>query len=113
MKAITAHFGDSARGMSDINPIALGIGMTLGILLGKIVFPVPGTVFSIGSAAGTLVLGLILGRLGRIGPFVTTMPFTAAQAISEFGLLIFSPKRDPRPARRSVMPGLRRLDQAS
>jgi putative transport protein len=89
MKAITAHFGDSARGMSDINPIALGIGMTLGILLGKIVFPVPGTVFSIGSAAGTLVLGLILGRLGRVGPFVTTMPFTAAQAISEFGLLIF------------------------
>lgn len=89
IRDVSAYFGDSVRGLSDINPIALGLGMTLGILLGKVVFALPGAAFSIGSAAGTLVLGLILGRLGRIGPLVTTLPYPAAQAMSEFGLLIF------------------------
>ena len=89
MAEVSTYFGDSARGLSDITPIVLGVGMTLGILLGVVAFPVPGTVFSIGSAAGTLILGLILGRIGRVGPVVTAMPFTAAQAISELGLLVF------------------------
>jgi putative transport protein len=87
--AVSAYFGDSVRGLSDINPIALGLGMTLGILLGKLALPLPGAAFSIGSAAGTLVMGLVLGRIGRIGPIVTTLPYISAQAISEFGLLVF------------------------
>lgn len=89
MSEVSTFFGDSARGLSDITPVVLGIGMALGILLGAVAFPVPGRVFSIGSAAGTLVLGLILGRIGRVGPIVTAMPYTAAQAISELGLLVF------------------------
>lgn len=63
--------------------------MAAGVLLGVVAFPVPGRVFSIGSAAGTLVLGLVLGRVGRIGPLVTAMPYTSAQAIGEFGMLVF------------------------
>ena len=89
MSEVSAFFGDSARGMSDITPIVLGVGMTLGILLGAVAFPVPGRVFSIGSAAGTLILGLVLGRIGRVGSVVTAMPYPAAQAISELGLLVF------------------------
>jgi putative transport protein len=88
--AVSAHLGDSARGLSDINPMALGVGLAAGILLGKIEFPVPGgTAFTLGSAAGTLLVGLLLGHLGRVGNFVTTMPLTAAQALSELGLLVF------------------------
>ncbi|MBK1714913.1 aspartate:alanine exchanger family transporter [Rubrivivax gelatinosus] len=89
MAAVSSFLGDSERGLSDINPVALGLGMALGILLGKFVFPVPGVEFSIGSAAGTLVLGLVFGQLCRVGPIVTTMPHMAAQAIAELGLLIF------------------------
>ncbi len=89
MSEVSRFFGDSARGLSDITPIVLGVGMTLGILLGVVAFPVPGRVFSIGSAAGTLILGLVLGRIGRVGSVVTAMPYTAAQALSELGLLIF------------------------
>ncbi|MCC2335235.1 aspartate:alanine exchanger family transporter [Cellulomonas wangsupingiae] len=89
MAEVSTWFGDSSRGLSNITPILLGLGMTAGILLGAVAFPVPGRVFSIGSAAGTLVVGLVLGRLGRIGPIVTAMPYTAAQAIAELGLLIF------------------------
>ena len=81
--AVSAYFGDSERGTSDINPVALGIG------LGKLEFPLPGASFAIGSAAGTLVLGLVFGRLGRVGPIVTTLSNAAAQALCELGLLIF------------------------
>lgn len=86
---VSGYLGDSVRGLSDINPIALGLGLGLGILLGKVVFPLPGMAFSLGSAAGTLIVGLILGHLGRIGPVVTTIPSAAAQALSELGLLMF------------------------
>jgi putative transport protein len=89
MVQITKFFGDSARGLSDINPIAMGLGMALGIFIGHIAIPVGGSSFSIGAAAGTLIIGLIFGRLGRIGPFVTAVPFTACQVLIELGLLIF------------------------
>ena len=36
MREITKFFGDSARGLSDLNPISLGVGMALGILIGEI-----------------------------------------------------------------------------
>lgn len=88
MSAISRYLGDSARGLSDVNPITLGLGMTIGFLLGTIEIPI-GTGFSLGSAAGTLLVGLVLGRLGRIGPLVTTLPHTAATVLSEFGLLVF------------------------
>ena len=89
MPQVSEFFGDSSRGMSDITPILLGLGMVVGILLGAIEFPVPGGEFAIGSAAGTLVIGLILGWLGRLGPMVTAMPHTASQALAELGLLLF------------------------
>ncbi|MDT3767969.1 TrkA C-terminal domain-containing protein [Gleimia hominis] len=90
IKEITKFFGDSARGLSDINPIALGFGMALGILLGELPILTPsGDYFSIGSAAGTLIVGLIFGRVGRVGRVVTAIPYTAAMVLSEFGLLIF------------------------
>lgn len=89
MPAISKFFGDSSRGFSDINPVVLGLGMAAGILLGLVAIPVAGGSFAVGAAMGTLVVGLVLGRVGRIGRVVTVMPFTAAQAISEFGLLLF------------------------
>lgn len=90
MAEISKFFGDSARGLSSLNPVALGLGMALGIFIGEWKFLTPtGATFSIGSAAGTLIVGLVFGRIGRIKNFVTAMPFTATQVLSEFGLLVF------------------------
>lgn len=89
MPDVTAFLGDSERGLADINPVALGLGITAGLLIGSIRIPIPGGEFSIGFAAGALILGLILGRIGRIGPFVTSLPHTAATVLAELGLLIF------------------------
>lgn len=90
MAKLTSLFGDSERGIADINPVVLGLGVAAGLGLGVIQIPLPGgSTFALGAAAGTLVLGLILGRVGRIGPVVTTLPNTAASVLSELGLVLF------------------------
>lgn len=90
MAEITKFFGDSARGLSDLNPVALGLGMAIGIAIGELPILTPtGDYFTIGSAAGTLIVGLIFGRIGRIGKVVTALPFTACQVLAEIGLLVF------------------------
>ena len=90
MAEITKFFGDSSHGLTDLNPISLGLGMALGIAIGELPILTPsGEYFSIGSAAGTLIVGLIFGRIGRIGPIATALPFTTCQVMAELGLLIF------------------------
>lgn len=90
MGAVTEYFGDSARGLSDINPVALGLGIALGVAIGTIHFPMgDGNTFSIGAAAGGLLVGLIFGKVGRVGRLVTAVPFTASQVLIELGLLLF------------------------
>lgn len=90
MKKLSEFFGDSSRGLTIINPAALGLGMAAGIALGAIPLPLPGGgTFTLGMALGALIVGLIMGRLGRVGPFVTSLPFTATAVISELGLLLF------------------------
>ncbi len=89
MKEVTSHLGDSERGISDINPTGLALGMLLGVLLGMVPVPVPGGGFSLGAAAGTLIAGLVFGRVGRIGPVVTSMSHGAASSLSTFGMIAF------------------------
>jgi putative transport protein len=89
MDALSKYFGDSARGLADINPVGFAAGLALGVALGLIPIPLGGMTFKLGAAAGTLLVGLVFGRVGRIGPFVTTMPTSSSQAISELGLLMF------------------------
>ncbi|MEJ2579488.1 MAG: TrkA C-terminal domain-containing protein [Kineosporiaceae bacterium] len=89
MREVATHLGDSERGMSDINPIGFAAGLALGVLIGTIWVPLPGGGFEVGAAAGTLLVGLVFGRLGRIGPLVTGLPRAAASALSTFGMLAF------------------------
>jgi putative transport protein len=89
MKDVRAYLGDSERGFSDINPVGLALGLTLGVLVGMVHLPLPGGGFSLGSAAGTLIVGLIFGRLGRVGPVVASMPTAAAHSLSTLGMLVF------------------------
>ena len=54
--------------------------MALGIAIGELPILTPsGEYFSIGSAAGTLIVGLIFGRIGRIGPSRRLFPLRHAR----------------------------------
>ncbi|XCB29877.1 TrkA C-terminal domain-containing protein [Arcanobacterium hippocoleae] len=87
---IQHFFGDSERKISQIDAISMGFGMTLGIMLGMIEISLPGGVhFSLGTAAGPLIVGMFLGALQKTGPFLWQMPQAANQTIRQLGLLLF------------------------
>lgn len=90
MSRVASYLGDSEHGTSDINPLGLAIGMTLGLLLGAVPFPVPGLgTLELGQAAGPLLVGLVLGRVSRSGGVVWTLPHQAAETLTQVGLLLF------------------------
>lgn len=90
IKAATKFFGDSYKKLSDVNLLPLTIGLTLGVLVGLIKIPLPGgSSLSLGSAGGPLVVALILGALGRSGPLVWPIPYSANLAFRTMGLALF------------------------
>jgi putative transport protein len=88
--AMRKFFGNSIRGTSEFSYISLGIGMVLGVLLGITPIPLPfvGTI-KLGIAGGSLIVALILGKLGRTGKLTWTMPLSANLTLRNFGLSIF------------------------
>ncbi|MBK8757208.1 MAG: transporter [Actinomycetales bacterium] len=89
MVAVGRYLGDSERGLSDINPIGFAIGLALGVALGLVYIPLPGGGFTLGSAAGTLLVGLVFGRVVRIGRVVVSMSNSSATSLSTFGMITF------------------------
>lgn len=88
--AVSAFLGDSEQRVSEFDPITVGIGMAVGLLLGLLSIPLGGsTEFALGSAAGPLLVGMVLGRLERTGPAVWVLPRAANLTIRQLGLLLF------------------------
>ncbi|MFI2753307.1 aspartate:alanine exchanger family transporter [Cellulomonas sp. P22] len=90
MKAVTDRLGDSYKHLSEIDLLTFGVGMSLGLLLGSIQVPLPGGLtFELGSAAGPLIVGLVLGALRRTGPIVWNIPYSANLTLRQLGLMLF------------------------
>jgi len=87
---LRAHFGDSLKSTAEFSYVSVGLGMSLGVLLGLIAIPIPGVgSFSLGLAGGPLLVALILGRLGRIGSLSWHIPLSANLTLRNFGLTLF------------------------
>ncbi|MBX3544856.1 TrkA C-terminal domain-containing protein, partial [Chelatococcus sp.] len=84
------HFGGSIKGNAELSFISIGVGITLGLLLGMVPIPVPfaGTV-SLGVAGGPLVMALILSWMGRTGSIGWQMPVVANLVLRNLGLAVF------------------------
>lgn len=90
MNEVASYLGDSEHGTADINPLGLAGGLALGLALGALPILVPGLgTITLGSAAGPLLVGLVLGRLQRSGRVVWTLPHQAAEVLTQLGLLLF------------------------
>ena len=62
----------------------------LGILLGKLNFSFGGgDGFSLGMAGGPLVVALIMGHFGKVGPIAGYMPRPARVLVMNLGLMLF------------------------
>ncbi len=90
MRDITAFLGDSEKGANAYSLTSMSLGMTLGVLLGLLEFPLPGGgYFSLGLAGGPLLVGLLVGRIGRTGPVLWSMPHGVATTLSALGMSLF------------------------
>jgi putative transport protein len=90
LKGVRRFFGDSEARIAEIDALSFGLGMVLGLLVGLVSIPMPGgAMFSLGAAAGPLVVGIILGSLRRTGTLIWSMPESVNLTIRQLGLLFF------------------------
>jgi putative transport protein len=87
---VRAFFGDSMKSAAEFSYVSVGLGMSLGVVLGLIKIPMPGVgTFSLGLAGGPLLMALILGWLGRSGSLSWHLPLAANLTLRSFGLTLF------------------------
>lgn len=84
------HFaGHRERTLDETDLISLATGLVLGIVVGSFKLSLGTKSISLGLAGGPLLVGLVLGHLGRIGPIVPRMPRAARFLLAEIGLALF------------------------
>ncbi len=81
--------GHRERTLDETDLISLSAGLVLGILLGSVVLTFGGESISLGMAGGPLIVGLILGSRGNMGPIVGRIPKAARFLLAETGLALF------------------------
>ena len=90
MQAVSDFFGDSYRALSEIDILTFNLGIVMGLLIGQIPLPIPGSEpFRLGIAGGPLIVALILGALERTGPLVWNIPYSANLTLRQFGIVLF------------------------
>jgi putative transport protein len=83
--------GNSLKELSATHFVPFFIGIVLGVALGTVPIAFPGLPqpVRLGLAGGPLIVALVLGRIGRIGPHVWHMPVNTNLAFREFGIALF------------------------
>lgn len=86
---VTQLFGDSYRALAEVDVLSFALGVTLGLVLGLVPISTPLGDVRLGLAGGPLVVGLLLGRIGRTGPLVWELPFPASMTLRQLGIVLF------------------------
>jgi putative transport protein len=90
MDALARLFGDSYRAVSEIDILTFSLGLAVGLLIGLVPIPLGGGVtLRLGLAGGPLIVALLLGALGRTGPLVWSIPYSANLTLRQIGLVFF------------------------
>jgi putative transport protein len=90
MEKVSAFFGDSYRAVSEVDILTFSLGLAFGLFLGTIPIPLPGGAeLRLGFAGGPLITALILGTIGRTGPMVWSLPYSANMTLRQTGLILF------------------------
>ena len=70
--------------------MAFAVAAALGVIIGKIVIPLPGGAeFSLGTSGGPLLTGLVFGHFAHIGPVAIDVPKKTLNVVREVGLALF------------------------
>ncbi|MFD4371935.1 aspartate:alanine exchanger family transporter [Streptomyces sp. NPDC058486] len=86
---VSSYLGDTEAKVSEVSAVSMGLGLAAGFLIGIPKLTLGSTVLSLGTAAGPLVMAMVLGRLRRTGPLVWVLPTRANLTLRQIGLLVF------------------------
>jgi len=90
MAEVAAALGDSDRGLSEVDALGFATGLALGLLLAQLTIPLPGGgEIELGVGGGPLIVALVLGTVGRSGPFTWQIPYAANLTIRQLGVSLF------------------------
>ena len=82
--------GNKHKILHSTDIISLAVGISLGVILGKIPIQLPGLkAFSLGMAGGPLFVALIMGYFKKIGNLTTRIPMASKVLLMDIGLLFF------------------------
>lgn len=84
---ITTMLGGVETTTIDFLPVSLSV--LLGIVLSQVNLTISNINFSFGLAGGILIMTLILGRLGRTGPFLWSIAGSTNQFLRQLGIMFF------------------------
>ncbi len=85
------YLGNQVQELDRPHILSIFLGITMGVLVGSIPLTFPGVPAPVrlGLAGGPLLVAIVLGRIGRIGPFVTYLPNPAKKLLGELGIALF------------------------
>ncbi len=87
---VTQLIGNPLKDITETDFLSFSLGLVIGVAVGMIPIPIFGDrVVRLGFAGGPLVVGLLLGRLGRTGPVVWTLPANVGLTLRQLGILFF------------------------
>jgi putative transport protein len=91
LQRVSRELGDSPKTLDHLNTLPFFVGIALGVLVGSIPIALPGlpAAVKLGLAGGPLIVGMLLSRLSRVGPFVWYMPPNAILLLREAGIILF------------------------
>jgi putative transport protein len=83
--------GNSERRLQQVEMVPVFLGIALGAIVGSIPLFLPGmpAPVRLGLAGGPLMVAIVLGRLGNVGPLVWFMPPAGNLALREIGIVLF------------------------
>jgi putative transport protein len=88
---VRKFFGNSVTVLTETGYFSFALGIILGLILGQIPLPIPGLSepLRLGIAGGPLIAALVLGSLGRSGPFIWSIPNEVNLTLRHLGILFF------------------------
>ena len=84
-----AFMGHMEQDLNQTDMLTFAIGISAGVLLGMLSFPLGGLEIGLGNAGGLLAAGLAIGYLRSVRPTFGRLPEATSWWLMEFGLLLF------------------------
>ncbi|MCB9799203.1 MAG: hypothetical protein H6757_00410 [Candidatus Omnitrophica bacterium] len=86
----SALAGRDRESLFETDIFSFAVGLALGVLVGMIKIPISHKLFfGFGIAGGPLIVGLLLGHIGRFGQLTGRVPKAASLLVGELGLYFF------------------------